>query len=220
MDATPTVGPAQVTSRGALTRARIVAAAAELMRVQGVGGTTLDDVVSKSRVSKSQLYGAFEDKRALVRAVIDRVGEETITRERENLGRVTTFEELERWRDALVERNALEDGRYGCALGSLANEVADHDAYARTKLNALFASWQEQFEALLRRFQQDAVIPQNADVARLATGLLASVQGGYLLAQTARDVTPMSTAIDMAIAHLRLLAAAHQQPHESKENPR
>jgi hypothetical protein len=28
---------------------------------------------------------------------------------------------------------------------------------------------------------------------------------GYLLAQTSRDVTPMASAIDMAIAHLSLL---------------
>jgi hypothetical protein len=59
---------------------------------------------------------------------------------------------------------------------------------------------------LLRRFQRDGVIPDNADVGQLATGLVAVVQGGYLLAQTARDVAPMASAIDTAIAHLSLLA--------------
>jgi hypothetical protein len=42
-------------------------------------------------------------------------------------------------------------------------------------------------------------------VAQLATGFVAAVQGGYLLAQTSRDVTPMATAIDMAITPLHLL---------------
>jgi hypothetical protein len=36
-------------------------------------------------------------------------------------------------------------------------------------------------------------------------GLLAAVQGGYLLAQASGDVAPMAAAIDMALAHLRLL---------------
>jgi hypothetical protein len=35
---------------------------------------------------------------------------------------------------------------------------------------------------------------------------VAAVQGGYLLAQTSRDVAPMAAAVDMAIAHLHLLA--------------
>lgn len=173
--------------------------------MRGVGGTTLDDVVLASKVSKSQLYRHFEDKPALVRAVIELVGEQTIAGERERLQKVRTLAGLRRWRDALVARNALHEGRYGCPLGSLANEIADQDAVARTKLDGLFTAWHELFEDLLRRFQRDGVIPPDADVTQLATGFVAAVQGGYLLAQTSRDVTPMASAIDMAIAHLTLL---------------
>lgn len=201
-----TAAAARLTMRGAKTRSRIIATAADLMRVRGVGGTTLDDVVSASRVSKSQLYRHFEDKPALVRAVIEFVGEQKIAGERERLGNVKTFAGLRRWRDAVVENNALQEGRYGCPLGSLANEVSDQDSIARRKLHDLFMAWQELFEDLLRRFQQDGVIPQDADVTQLAIGFLAAVQGGYLLAQTSRDVTPMATAIDMSIAHLHLLS--------------
>jgi AcrR family transcriptional regulator len=205
-ESSQTTTAARLTARGAKTRSRIVATAADLMRVRGVGGTTLDDVVLASNVSKSQLYRHFADKPALVRAVIEFVGEQTVTGERERLEKVRTFAGLRRWRDALVEHNALQDGRYGCALGSLANEVSDQDSVARRKLHDLFRAWQELFEDLLRRFQQEGVIPRDADVAQLATGFVAAVQGGYLLAQTSRDVTPMASAIDMAISHLRLLA--------------
>jgi len=195
----------RLTARGAKTRSRIVATAADLMRVRGVGGTTLDDVVVASNVSKSQLYRHFEDEQALLRAVIEFVGDRRIAEERERLSKVMTFAGLRRWRDALVEKNALQEGRYGCMLGSLANEVADQDSIARKQLRDLFAAWQELFDDLLRRFQKAGRIPQEADVSQLATGLLAAVQGGYLLAQTARDVTPMASAIDMAVAHLQML---------------
>jgi AcrR family transcriptional regulator len=202
---------ARLTARGARTRSRIVATAADLIRVRGVGGTTLDDVVLASKVSKSQLYRHFEDKSALVRAVIEFVGERRIAGERERLERVKTFAGLRRWRDALVQQNAVQDGRYGCALGSLANEVSDHDSIARAKLQDLFAAWRQLFEDLLGRFQREGVIPQGADVAQLATGFVAAIQGGYLLAQTSRDVAPMASAIDMAIAHLQLLARTQDQ---------
>lgn len=197
---------ARLTPRGAKTRTKIVATAADLIRARGVGGTTLDDVVSASKVSKSQFYRHFDDKTALVRAVIEYVGDRKISDERERLENVSTFAGLRRWRDAIVENNALQSGRYGCSLGSLANEVSDQDRVARLKLNELFDTWKELFLVVLRRFQENRLIPSEADVDRLATGFVASVQGGYLLAQTARDVSPMASAIDVAIDNLRLLA--------------
>lgn len=202
------VPASRLTARGAATRLRIVSTAADLIRVRGVGGTTLDDVVAATKVSKSQLYRHFEDKPALVRAVIELVGERRIAEERELLGRVTTFAGLRRWRDTLVEKNAAQHGRYGCMLGSLANEVADADDIGRKQLHDLFAAWAELFDGMLRRFQRKGLLPAAADIGQLATGLLAAVQGGYLLAQTARDVAPMAASIDMAIEHLRLLGTA------------
>ena len=47
---------------------------------------------------------------------------------------------------------------------------------------------------LIRRFQAAGILPQDTDVDQLATGFVAAVQGGYLLAQTSRDVTVMASA--------------------------
>lgn len=208
------VAATRLTARGAKTRSKIVATAADLMRVRGVGGTTLDDVVSASKVSKSQLYRHFEDKAALVRAVIEYVGDYKIDLERERLENVRTFAGLRRWRDAIVETNALQNGRYGCSLGSLANQVSDQDRVARLALNALFDAWEELFRGVLGRFQAEGLLPAQADVDQLAIGFVAAVQGGYLLAQTSQDVAPMAAAIDVAIAHLELLALVDEKTLE------
>lgn len=197
----------RLTERGAKTRARIVAAAADLMRIKGVGSTTLDDVLAASGVSKSQLYNHFAGKEALVRAVIEYMGEFVIKRERDALGRVSTIRGLRRWRDALVQANALRHGAYGCALGSLASEVSDHDDVARAALSRLFIEWEGLLAAVLQRLQDSGTLPPEASVDQLATGLMAALQGGYLLAQTARDVAPMATSIDMALAHIESLSA-------------
>lgn len=196
----------RLTARGAKTRGRIVAAAADLMYIQGVGGTTLDDVIAASGVSKSQLYHHFDGKDALVRAVIDHVGERVIERERYALGRVSTIRGLRRWRDALIQNNALRHGAYGCALGSLAAEVSDHDALARQSLTRLFAEWQELLGVVLLRLKDTGALPPEVSIDQLATGLMAAVQGGYLLAQAERDVGPMATSIDMALAYIESLS--------------
>lgn len=198
----------RLTPRGAKTRAKIVDAAAELMYVRGVGPTTLDDVVTASAVSKSQLYHHFSGKEALVRAVVDHTGRRIMEREQNALGTVSSIAGLRRWRDALLRNNALQHGAYGCALGSLASEVSDQDAVAREHLTALFREWTGLLSAVLRRLQAFGALRDDAPIDDLATGLMGAVQGGYLLAQMARDVTPMATSIDMAIAHLEALSAS------------
>jgi AcrR family transcriptional regulator len=198
----------RLTARGAKTRARIVAAATELMYVQGVGATTLDDVLAGSVVSKSQLYHHFPGKDALVRAVIVHVGEYVIEREHNALDHVSTIAGLRRWRDALVQANALRHGAYGCVLGSLASEISDHNEDARRALAQLFVEWQELLAIVLRRLRENGALPPDASIDQLATGLMGALQGGYMLAQTAHDVAPMATSIDMALAHIESLPHA------------
>jgi len=192
----------RLTARGAKTRAKIVATAADLMYVRGVGQTTLDEVVAVSGVSKSQLYHHFAGKEMLVRAVIDLTGERVIARERDALERVSTLAGLTRWRDTLVQNNAVRHGAYGCALGSLAYDVSDHDDVARLALDRLFGEWQQLLADVLHRLRDNGILPADAPIEQLAIGLMGALQGGYMLAQTAHDVTPMGTSIDMALAHI------------------
>src|SRR5215813_14532586 len=120
-----------LTARGAATRDRIVLAAADLMYHKGVHATTLDDVREATGTSKSQLYRHFRDKDALVHAVITLRGKQIIDRETQRLGRFNSFSGLIRWRNALIQVSSLQNGAYGCALGSMANELSDEDEEAR-----------------------------------------------------------------------------------------
>ncbi|MFL6054966.1 MAG: TetR/AcrR family transcriptional regulator, partial [Actinoallomurus sp.] len=131
-------GVAQLTRRGAATRARILQAAAQLMYARGVAATKLDDVRAVSGTSKSQLYRNFPDKGALVRDVIALQAQQLLADQHQ---RLRSLRGLERWRDAMVQNNALRNGSYGCPLGSLANELAEQSAEARIALAEHFGTW-------------------------------------------------------------------------------
>src|ERR1700751_5106012 len=76
----------RLTRQGAETRARIVDAAAQLIYEQGVASTTIEEVRDSAHVSIPQLYHYFDDKPALVRAVIERQADMAIgTQERFDL---------------------------------------------------------------------------------------------------------------------------------------
>lgn len=189
-------------------RARIVDAANQLMYERGVAATTLADVRAASATSKSQVYQHFADKDALVKEVIETRAEDVLTQQRRRLRRVESLRGFELWRDELVERNALRNGAYGCPLGSLANEIADHNEDARRAIAAHFDEWLEMLIDAVERLKTRGVLRSDADSRALASGLLSALQGGYLLAKASRDVYPMRAALDMRSAP----AGRHPRP--------
>lgn len=198
----------RLTSRGAATKARIVEAANQLMFERGVALTTLADVRTASATSKSQLYQHFADKNALVREVIEFRAEALLAQQRRRLEKVDSLRGLELWRDEMVERNALRDGAYGCPLGSIANEIADHDEDTRRIIANHFDEWLQIIVDTIDRLKARGVLRGDADPRALAGGLRAALQGGYLLAKTSRDVSLMRVAVDMAIAQIRAFSTA------------
>lgn len=196
----------KLTSRGAATRQRIVLAAAELMHVRGVAATTIDEVLAASATSKSQFYQHFSDKAGLVYDVISVRADEILSWQRIRLEKVDSLRGLGQWRDAMVQRCALRRGLWGCELGSLAAELSDTDDDARRSLAEHFAEWRGLLAAALERMRDAGELVADVDAAALATGLLAAVEGGYLLSQTAHDPRLMQTAMNAAIAHVRSFA--------------
>src|SRR3981081_2805311 len=85
--------PASLTPKGAATRARIVVAAADLVRERGVGGTTLDDIRSGTSTSKSQLFHYFPSgKTELVAAIAAFQAERVLQAQRPFLDHLVTWQ--------------------------------------------------------------------------------------------------------------------------------
>jgi TetR/AcrR family transcriptional repressor of nem operon len=213
--------PRRITKRGEVTRAHIIDCAADLMYRHGVAATTMDDVRIAADVSKSQLYRNFPDKKALIQAVIGKRAAQVLTREVKRLSRLDSIRGLELWRDALVQNSQLNDGAYGCALGSMANELSDTNDEARALLDETLRKWEQLLVDGFRRMIESGVLRSDADPEKLAIGMMAALQGGYLLAQAARDAAPMNTALNMAIDSVRALTpdAPAQKPRRAPKKP-
>jgi TetR/AcrR family transcriptional regulator, transcriptional repressor for nem operon len=210
----------RLTRRGEATRARILQAAAELMHRNGVGSTSMDEVTRSSGTSKSQLYRHFPDKGALVEGVIELQADRVLTAQERQLATLRSLDDLENWRDALLEGKASEDGAFGCRLGSLASELSDIDDRARTSLATHFRRWQSLLADGLQSLKDAGALRHDADPQALATAVMAALQGGYLLAQVSRDVRPMEAGLTMALDHVRTFAVAapplHGRAHRSR----
>lgn len=194
------------TRRGQTSRARIIAAAAGLMYAQGVRGTSLDDVIAATGVSKSQLYHYFADKDDLVRAVIAHQTAQVFAAQEPWLETLDSWAAIAGWFDALVRLQEEQGCVGGCPLGSLASELVDQNEEARAALAASFDAWEGYLARGLTRMRARGALASEADPASLAAATLTSIQGGLLLTQTRRDARPLRLALDVALAYLRSFA--------------
>lgn len=192
----------RLTARGAAMRARLIEVAADLIYEKGVDRTSLDEVLEKSGASKSQLYHYFADKDALVLAVIRSQTERVLALQQPHLARLDSLAALQRWRDAVLVLAKAAPGLRGCPLGSLASELANRFEEARTLLAGSFDTWREQIEEGFEAMRARGELAESADPHALALAILAALQGGLLLAKTARTVRPLEAALDMALEHV------------------
>jgi TetR/AcrR family transcriptional repressor of nem operon len=181
------------------TRARIVAAAGELIHEQGYAATGVAAIMERAGVGSGSFYHFFASKEALLLAVLDRYFERL---EEEIAGpvRAASADPLERvfllldfYRRFLV----ATDFHLGCPIGNLAGELADSHPAVRERLAALFAAWRrlvvESFETIARRTRR------KLDVDGLSRLVLAVMEGAVMQARVERSLAPL----DAAVAHLR-----------------
>jgi TetR/AcrR family transcriptional regulator, transcriptional repressor for nem operon len=187
------------TAKGRATRERIVAAASELIAERGLAETNLDAVIERARVSKSQLYHYFDDRAALLRAVVVH-NTEVVLR---HVGRLDGWRSIRSWFDELVQLQIDCRAFGGCPIGSLVGQLAEMDEEARLALADGFDRWERHLREGLRSMQAGGKLERRADVDSLATATMAAIQGGLILTQTRRDPAQLAIALDAAYAHLR-----------------
>jgi TetR/AcrR family transcriptional regulator, transcriptional repressor for nem operon len=187
----------RLTAKGARTRARIVEEAAALIHERGVAATTLEDVKAAAEVSGSQLYHYFPDKDDLVQAVIDHNADGIVSRNRQALGGANG---VEAWRKMVITAAKRTKAKGGCALGSLVGQLAESDPEARALIASGFDQWAAALGDGLRSLHAEGKLPPDVDPDDLAITLLATLEGGLLLAQAQRSTRPFETAVNTLLA--------------------
>lgn len=215
------MSPTPRTARGRATRERILQAATDLVSQRGVAGTSLDDVRQRAQASKSQLYLYFPDRDALLREVAGATCDMVLENQAGVLAGFDSLPGIERYLDALVERQAQRPTPSGCPIGTLAGQLGDRDDQARLALAEGLGRWERGLRSGLATMARRGALRPDVDVAHLATQTLAVLQGGLLLTQVRRDAGQLRIAADAVLdlirASLRGATDTPRQPEDSCE---
>jgi len=193
------------TGRGRASRERIVERAAELFAAQGIAATSVDEVLAAAGAGKGQFYHYFRGRDELAAAAVGYRCARVVAGLTRALGEVSSLAGLEQALAGFID-GFEQGGMPGCPIGTLATEVAGRNEEARLQAAAGFDAWERLLADTLERMRQGGELRADAPPAVLATGLLASIEGGMVLSQARKDMTSLRVAVDAGLAHLRTFA--------------
>lgn len=161
-------------------RDRLIDAANELIYKQTFNSTTLADIAALSEVPLGNVYYYFKTKDEILKAVVQR-------RETELNNLFSAWDQLpnvkERLHAFIAEQTQGSDtiARFGCALGSLCQELGKHGGELANLTGSLMRKTLEWVEKQFR------ALGKEAEASALAEQLIASLQGISLLTLTFHD---------------------------------
>jgi AcrR family transcriptional regulator len=173
------------------TRERLIEATAELFRYQGLTATGIKEILAAADTGFSSLYHHFPGGKDQLAA------EAILTAGREYQGHVEQVWDaagnvVDGVTGIFIGAAAVLDAtdyRDACPIGTVALEVASTNEVLREATSDVFTAWTS---AAVSRFIA-AGIPD--DSARsLASAVIALLEGGFILARTARSTQPMASA--------------------------
>jgi TetR/AcrR family transcriptional repressor of lmrAB and yxaGH operons len=187
------------------SRARMIAAAAELFRQRGYHATTFSDVVRDSGAPRGSTYFHFPGGKAeLAREAIARAGdeiEEMVAQAARHAGDPASLvRALAQIFAGRLERSGYQSG---CAIATMVLELAPRDQEFSAGFDRVFARWRA---ALITRFEPLGLAPGRAKV--LADLTISAFEGALVLSRAARSIEPFNTTTEALISAIGHAAAS------------
>lgn len=184
---------------GASARDRLLESAQRLLWEHGYEAMSPRMVMEDSGVGQGSLYHHFKTKKDLAHAALEGIAAWLTERALSTLaapGR-TPLECIEDW------LTLPRDGLKGCRVGRLASEQAIHDEAIGGPVGSYFVALRAALEDALRKAQHQGELSEDVNVVDLAAMLVATVQGGYILARGCNDAAALQQALAGALAAVR-----------------
>lgn len=179
------------TSAGHETRARIVDAAVQTIKAEGVVGTSARAIARAGDFNQALIFYHFGSVQQLLLAAVERMSQQRMARYQERLDAVSTLAELVAV-GAQCHREDVEDGNIRVLSQMLAASSSSPELAGR--LQGLFDPWVALVEASVARVLSGTSYETAVPVHDVAVGVVAFFMGIELLNQL-YDTSPSATVL-------------------------
>lgn len=171
------------------TREAILAAAFDEIHEQGFRSASIDNILSRTGVSKGALYHHFPNKTALGYAVVDEVIRPWAAAMMSDLDdeSLNPLDSLLRIGLEQSELDTQGTPMLGCPVNNLVHEMAALDEGFRERLNNILLEWRQRIGLALERGQRLGLVRDDIDAHDAAAFALAAYEGCIGLAKSSRN---------------------------------
>lgn len=178
------------------TRDRLIRTTGRLLRTQGYAGTGLNQIMAEADAPKGSMYFHFPGGKAeLAAAAVQRFAERITAHLVKRLaGSPTVRDAVAGFFDSYVEHLAATQFAEGCAVATVALDgAAEHDVLAEAAGSALH----EWTDLIARALEAEGRAADEAH--RLATLVVATIEGTIVMARGERSTEPIEAARDALV---------------------
>jgi len=168
---------------------RLLRAGIKLFYENGFHGTTIDGVLAEAGVPKGSFYHHFGSKDAFAQAVLDRYIEFQSGLFATWFARtdLSTVDQLTGYFTDMSQIFIKSGFQTACLTGKFSTEVGATSDYFRPQLATQIGMWKRQLSTLLAAGQERGDIRRDRPTEELADGVLALIQGAFVLTISTRD---------------------------------
>ncbi|MCH8029777.1 MAG: TetR/AcrR family transcriptional regulator [Candidatus Dadabacteria bacterium] len=179
-------------------KAKLIEAATDLIHQKGYHTTTVDNILDKTGVKKSNFYYHFKSKEELALIALDsRIEqfEEEIINYTLLDGSISPKSRLKRFYKKISDYHESLNCERGCPFGNLAIEMSDVNEGFRSRLSVFFQNWESVLESCIAEGIKRGEFRSDIDPQHIASLLLCHLEGAIMMVKTYKTPEPLSSRI-------------------------
>jgi TetR/AcrR family transcriptional repressor of nem operon len=189
-------------NKGAQTRQRIVAEAANLFNANGYEGISMSDVMEATGLEKGGLYRHFSSKEELAAEAFDYAWKLALETRIHDLDHFeNAVDKLRQFLKNFVERRPKIHG--GCPLLNTAVDADDGNQMLRDRARSALKAWQSTLISIVRKGKKAREIRQEVEPTQLANLIISCLEGALMISRLERSDEPLRNARAFLEAHLQ-----------------
>ncbi len=172
--------------KGEHTRQEIIRKAAPIFNRKGYHGAALSDLMRATGLEKGGIYRHFSSKEELAAAAFDYAWREALEARVHDLDAVpNSVDRLKQLVANFVERRGIIPG--GCPLLNTAIDTDDGNSVLRERARKALRGWRDSVVSIIRAGIKVREIPPQIDAKKVATLIIASLEGAVMVYRLERD---------------------------------
>lgn len=186
-------------------RERLLREGIRLVYANGFHGTTVDAVLAASGVPKGSFYHHFGSKEAFTQALLDRYTDHQsgLLAEWIRKDDLSSSAKLTGYFGQMAELFVRTGYQRACLAGKLSTEVGASSEVFRAQLNRSLHAMKNDIAGLLAQGQQEGDVRTDRSAADMADGVLALIQGAFVVTLSTRDEHALAAVTDTIASVIR-----------------